>query len=363
MGATLDIPVHHIKAMLVRSHFDAVEIRVPDAPARRRAAARARGGRRRPAARPRRRLSAEPTPSARTASTESRDPMRTLITGIGHGRHRRHRRTARRRRRDPDRRRADRGGRPRLDDDADVVIDAHGTTAIPGLIDSHAHPVVRRLHAPPADGRLHRVGAPRRRHDDDLGGRGPRARPPEGHRRAEGARDRLAPRPTPRSVRAASRSTPARRSSSWGWSRPTSPRWPRAGSGSSARSGSGSVKTGADGGADGRLGRAHGMISTFHTGGPSLPGSGADRGRCGPRGEPGHRRPHQRRDDVDARSRHRAARGGRQRHGARARPLRQRPRRPWSPCGRRRTPARSARIILATTRRRGPGSCRSGSCG
>jgi hypothetical protein len=33
MGATLDIPVHHIRAMLVRSHFDAVEIRVPDAPA------------------------------------------------------------------------------------------------------------------------------------------------------------------------------------------------------------------------------------------------------------------------------------------------------------------------------------------
>ena len=33
MGASLDIPVHHIKAMLVRSHFDAVEIRVPDAPA------------------------------------------------------------------------------------------------------------------------------------------------------------------------------------------------------------------------------------------------------------------------------------------------------------------------------------------
>lgn len=32
MGATLDIPVHHVKAMLVRSHFDAVEIHVPDAP-------------------------------------------------------------------------------------------------------------------------------------------------------------------------------------------------------------------------------------------------------------------------------------------------------------------------------------------
>jgi Amino acid synthesis len=32
MGATLDIPVHHKTAMLVRSHFDAVEFRVADAP-------------------------------------------------------------------------------------------------------------------------------------------------------------------------------------------------------------------------------------------------------------------------------------------------------------------------------------------
>ena len=32
MGAHLDIPVHHVKAMLVRSHFDAMEISVPDAP-------------------------------------------------------------------------------------------------------------------------------------------------------------------------------------------------------------------------------------------------------------------------------------------------------------------------------------------
>ncbi len=31
-GTTLDVPVHHIKAMLVRSHFEAVEIHVPDAP-------------------------------------------------------------------------------------------------------------------------------------------------------------------------------------------------------------------------------------------------------------------------------------------------------------------------------------------
>jgi hypothetical protein len=33
MGAHLDIPVHHKTAMLVRSHFDAMEICVGDAPA------------------------------------------------------------------------------------------------------------------------------------------------------------------------------------------------------------------------------------------------------------------------------------------------------------------------------------------
>jgi hypothetical protein len=32
-GTTLDIPIHHKTAMLVRSHFDAIEFRVPDAPA------------------------------------------------------------------------------------------------------------------------------------------------------------------------------------------------------------------------------------------------------------------------------------------------------------------------------------------
>jgi hypothetical protein len=31
-GASLDIPVHHKTAMMIRSHFDAVEFRVPDAP-------------------------------------------------------------------------------------------------------------------------------------------------------------------------------------------------------------------------------------------------------------------------------------------------------------------------------------------
>ena len=32
MGATIDIPIHHIDAAYVRSHFDAMEVRVTDAP-------------------------------------------------------------------------------------------------------------------------------------------------------------------------------------------------------------------------------------------------------------------------------------------------------------------------------------------
>jgi hypothetical protein len=32
-GATIDIPVHHKRAMMIRSHFDAIEFRIGDAPA------------------------------------------------------------------------------------------------------------------------------------------------------------------------------------------------------------------------------------------------------------------------------------------------------------------------------------------
>jgi hypothetical protein len=32
-GAAIDVPIHHKKAMMIRSHFDSVEFRVPDAPA------------------------------------------------------------------------------------------------------------------------------------------------------------------------------------------------------------------------------------------------------------------------------------------------------------------------------------------
>ena len=92
MGAHLDIPVHHIKAMLVRSHFDAMEICVPDAPATDEIARGGGGDERRPAARARRRAQGRGrggrgrAPLARPART-----MRTLITGLGEvvsGRHR-----------------------------------------------------------------------------------------------------------------------------------------------------------------------------------------------------------------------------------------------------------------------------------
>lgn len=32
IGAAIDVPIHHINAAYVRSHFDAMEVRVPDAP-------------------------------------------------------------------------------------------------------------------------------------------------------------------------------------------------------------------------------------------------------------------------------------------------------------------------------------------
>ena len=32
LGASLDVPLGHINAAYVRSHFDAIEVRVPDAP-------------------------------------------------------------------------------------------------------------------------------------------------------------------------------------------------------------------------------------------------------------------------------------------------------------------------------------------
>ena len=70
---------------------------------------------------------------------------------------------------------------------ADVVIDAGGMTAIPGLIDSPRAHHVRRLHAAPAHRRLSRKLPARRHHDRDLGLRGARAGPAARRRGRQGA--------------------------------------------------------------------------------------------------------------------------------------------------------------------------------
>ena len=50
MGAAIDVPLGHKDAAFVRSHFDAMEVRVPDAPRARRDRGRRRGHRLRQAA-------------------------------------------------------------------------------------------------------------------------------------------------------------------------------------------------------------------------------------------------------------------------------------------------------------------------
>ena len=205
MGAHLDIPVHHIKAMLVRTHFDAMEICVPDAPATDELARRAGGDQRRPAARPRRR------PQGRGRRRRGRaplsagrpDPMRTLITGLGEVVSGDIAGAAARRRLDPDRGRADRGDRSRPRRGRGRRHRRQGRDGVSRADRLARPPGVRRLDAAPAHDRLHRVRAARRRHVDDLGGRGPPPGPAQGHRRAQGARDRRRQRRSPTSARRA----------------------------------------------------------------------------------------------------------------------------------------------------------------
>ena len=232
---------------------------------------------------------------------------------------------------------------------------------MPGLIDSHAHPVVgdftprqrtidfieSSLHGGVTTmisaGEPHVPGRPK-----DIVGL-----------KALAIADR--PRVCRRSGPAASRSAPARRSSSTGLVEADFAEMAAGGVRLIGEIGLGSVKSGADAAPMVAWARAHGMVSTFHTGGPSLPGSGRDRRRRGPRGEPAHRRPHQRRHDVAVRGA--TSTGSSPRDTGIALELvhcgngrtalvraRARPRRP----------ARSAASSSATTRRPGPASCRSG---
>ena len=159
-------------------------------------------------------------------------------------------------------------------DDADVVIDAHGTTVIPGLIDSHAHPVFgdftprqrtfdfieSSLHGGVTTmisaGEVHLPGRPK----DIVGLKALAIAVNHSYANL---------RPAGVKVRAGAPILEL------GMVESDFADMAAAGVGLIGEIGLGSVKTGADAAPMVAWGRAHGMISTFHTGGPSLAGSSA----------------------------------------------------------------------------------------
>jgi enamidase len=161
-----------------------------------------------------------------------------------------------------------------LGDDADVVIDAHGTTAFPGLIDSHAHPTVgdftprqrtidfieSSLHGGVTTmisaGEPHVPGRPK-----DIVGLKALA--------IAIARAYATFRPGGVKVRAGAPIL------EHGLVEADFAEMAAGGVKLIGEIGLGSVKSGADAAPMVAWGRAHGMVSTFHTGGPSIPGSSA----------------------------------------------------------------------------------------
>ena len=161
-----------------------------------------------------------------------------------------------------------------LGDDADVVIDAKGSTVMPGLIDSHAHPVVgdftprqrtldfieSSLHGGVTTmvsaGEPHLPGRPK-----DVVGLKALA--------IAIARAYATFRPAGVKVRAGAPILEQ------GLVEVDFAEMAAGGVKLIGEIGLGSVKTGADAAPMVAWGRAHGMVSTFHTGGPSIPGSNA----------------------------------------------------------------------------------------
>jgi enamidase len=161
-----------------------------------------------------------------------------------------------------------------LVDDADVVIDARGTTVIPGLIDSHAHPTVgdytprqrtidfieSSLHGGVTTmisaGEPHVPGRPK-----DVVGLKALA--------IAIAKAYAAFRPGGVKVRAGAPILEQ------GLVEQDFADMAAGGVTLIGEIGLGSVRSGADAAPMVAWARAHGMVSTFHTGGPSLPGSGA----------------------------------------------------------------------------------------
>ncbi len=166
-------------------------------------------------------------------------------------------------------------GRPgAADADVDIVIDAHGTTVIPGLIDSHAHPVFgdftprqrtldfieSSLHGGVTTmisaGEPHLPGRPK----DIVGLKATAIAVNHAYANF---------RPGGVKVHAGAPILEL------GMVEADFAEMAAAGVRLIGEIGLGSVKTGAEAAPMVAWGRAHGMISTFHTGGPSLPGSGA----------------------------------------------------------------------------------------
>ena len=165
-------------------------------------------------------------------------------------------------------------GRGLPTDGADVVIDAQGTTVIPGLIDSHAHPVFgdytprqrtfdfieSSLHGGVTTmisaGEVHLPGRPK----DIVGLKALAIAVNHSYANL---------RPAGVKVRAGAPILEL------GMVESDFAELAAAGVGLIGEIGLGSVKTGADAAPMVAWGRAHGMISTFHTGGPSLAGSSA----------------------------------------------------------------------------------------
>jgi enamidase len=161
-----------------------------------------------------------------------------------------------------------------LDDEADVLIDAHGATVLPGLIDSHAHPVVgdftprqrtldfieSSLHGGVTTmvsaGEPHLPGRPK-----DVVGLKAMA--------IAIARAYATFRPGGVKVRAGAPILEQ------GLVEADFADMAAGGVMLIGEIGLGSVKRGADAAPMVAWGRAHGMVSTIHTGGPSLPGSSA----------------------------------------------------------------------------------------
>ena len=161
-----------------------------------------------------------------------------------------------------------------LDEDADVVIDACGTTVIPGLIDSHAHPVFgdftprqrtfdfieSSLHGGVTTmisaGEVHLPGRPK-----DIVGLKALA--------IAVAHSYANVRPGGVKVHAGAPILEL------GMVQADFAEMAAAGVSLIGEIGLGSVKTGADAAPMVAWARSFGMTSTFHTGGPSLPGSGA----------------------------------------------------------------------------------------